>query len=190
MDINTLKALGLSPEELGQRLVSQAVDVLLYTTGFDPQTEEESRYDAKFKREIEARVQQAVDFKIAALAEAHILPKIGEMVERANLRATNQWGEPKGEAMSFIEYLASRADAYMSEQVNDAGQSKAEAKDSYWRPSGSRVTVLMKLYIQDHLNRAAQAAVKDVNKAVAQGIEAAAVTAIRNAADAISKAAK
>lgn len=28
MDINTLKALGLSPEELGQRLVSQAVDAL------------------------------------------------------------------------------------------------------------------------------------------------------------------
>ena len=70
MDINTLKALGISPEELGSRIVDQAVETLLNTTGFNPDTEEETRYESRFKREIEARVKQAVDDKIAALAQA------------------------------------------------------------------------------------------------------------------------
>lgn len=39
MDIKTLEALGISPEALGERIVDQAVDVLLSTTGFDPDTE-------------------------------------------------------------------------------------------------------------------------------------------------------
>ena len=97
MDINTLKALGISPEELGSRIVDQAVETLLNTTGFNPDTEEETRYESRFKREIEARVKQAVDDKIAALAAVHLVPRVGEMIENANMQKTNGYGEPKGE---------------------------------------------------------------------------------------------
>lgn len=186
MDIKTLEALGVSPEVLGDRIVDQAVEVLLSASGFDPDTEEETRYESRFKREIENRIQKAVDEKIAALAAVHLVPKVGEMIEKANLRKTNQYGEPKGEPMTFIEYIASRADAYMSEDVDLNGKSKAEANDSYnWRACGPRLTVLMRSYIRDTLEKAAKTALTDVNKVVAQNIEKAARDAIASAASAI-----
>lgn len=178
MDIETLKALGISPEELGQRIVDQAVDALLSSTGFDPDTEAETRYEFRFKREIEARIQKAVDEKIAALAAVHLIPRVGELIESADMRKTNEWGESKSPPMTFKEYIAYRAEHYMSEDVDINGKSRAEANDSYWRKCGPRLTVLMQLYIRDHLQKCAAAAVTDVNKVIAKNIEQAARDAI------------
>ena len=186
MDINTLKALGISPEELGSRIVDQAVETLLNTTGFNPDTEEETRYESRFKREIEARVKQAVDDKIAALAAVHLVPRVGEMIESANMQKTNGYGEPKGEPMTFKEYIAHRAEAYMAEDVDSNWRSKGESGDSYnWRSTGPRLTVLMRNYIRDTLEAAAKAAVNDVNKVIADNIGKAAKQAIAQAGAAI-----
>ena len=184
MDINTLKALGISPEELGSRIVDQAVETLLNTTGFNPDTEEETRYESRFKREIEARVKQAVDDKIAALAAVHLVPRVGEMIESANMQKTNGYGEPKGEPMTFKEYSARRAEAYMAEDVDINGRTKSEGGYD-WRISGQRLTVLMRNYIRDTLEAAAKAAVNDVNKVIADNIGKAAKQAIAQAGAAI-----
>ena len=187
MDVKTLEALGISPEELGQRIVDQAVEALLNTTGFNPDTEEETRYESRFKREIEARVQKAVDQKIAALAEVHILPRVGEMIEQADMRKTNGYGEPKSPPMTFKEYIAHRAEVYMAEDVDYHGNSKADlearGKSTYdWRSCGPRLTVLMRNYIRDSLEKQAAAAITDVNKVIAKNIENAARNAIAAAA--------
>lgn len=191
MDVKTLEALGISPEELGQRIVDQAVETLLSSTGFNPDTEEETRYESRFKREIEARVQKAVDEKIAALAAVHLVPRVGEMIEQADMRQTNRYGEAKSPPMTFKEYIAHRAEAYMSEDVNYHGKSKAEDGDSYnFRVEGPRLTVLMKMYIRDTLEKSAKAAVNDVNKVIAKNIEKAATEAIASAAASLSVAVK
>lgn len=101
MDIKTLEALGISADELGDRIVEQCVESLLNSTGFNPETEEETRYESRFKREIAARIQKAVDEKIAALSEVHLIPRVGEMIESADMRKTNGYGEPKSPPMSF-----------------------------------------------------------------------------------------
>ncbi len=183
MDIKTLEALGVSPEELGNRIVDQAVSTLLYSSGFNPDTEEETSYESRFKREIEKRIQQAVDQKIAALAEQHLIPRVGEMIEQADMRRTNNYGEPTSPPMTFKEYIASRAEAYMSEDVNFYGKSKAEEGDSYnWRKCGPRLMVLMQIYIRDTLEKHAKEAVTDVNKVIAKNIQKAATQAITAAA--------
>lgn len=183
MDIKTLESLGIRPEELGNRIVEQCVEVLLNSTGFNPETEEETRYESRFKREIEARIQTAVDEKIADLAAVHLIPRVGEMIEKADMRQTNKYGEPKSPPMSFKEYIAYRAEAYMSEDVNYHGKSKSEDGDGYnWRSEGPRLTVLMRGYIRDTLEKHAKAAVTDVNKVIAKNIEAAAREAITAAA--------
>ncbi len=186
MDIATLKALGISPEELGERIVEQCVEALLNSTGFNPETEEETRYESKFKKEIQARIQKAVDEKIAALAAVHLIPRVGEMIESADMRKTNGYGEPKSPPMTFKEYIAHRAEAYMSENVNYHGKSKEEDNDSYnWRSEGPRLTVLMRGYIRDTLEKHAKAAVTDVNKVIAKNLEKAALDAITAAAAAL-----
>jgi len=186
MDIATLEALGISPEELGNRIVEQCVDALLNSTGFNPDTEEETRYESRFKREIEARIQKAVDEKIGDLAAVHLIPRVGEMIESADMRETNRYGEPKSPPMTFKEYIAYRAEAYMSEDVNYHGKSKAEDRDGYnWRSEGPRLTVLMRSYIRETLEKHAAAAVNDVNKVIAKNIEKAARDAITAATTAL-----
>ena len=146
MDIKTLESLGINPETLGERIVDQAVEVLLSTTGFDPDNEEETRYESRFKKAIETRIQQAVDQKIADLAARHLIPRVGELIEAANMRQTNRYGEPTTPPMTFKEYIAARAETYMSEDVDSNGKSKSESGDSYnWRSCGPRLTVLMRM---------------------------------------------
>ena len=183
MDIKTLEALGVSAEDLAERIIDQAVHALLYSTGFNPDTEEEVTYENKFKKAIEAKIQQAVDTKIAAIASEHILPRVGEMIEKADMRKTNRYGEPQTPSMTFKEYIAHRAESYMTEAVNYFGDSKAdlEAKNEStynWSSSGPRLSVLMKLYIKDSMEKAAKTAVTDVNAVIAKNIEKAAKDAI------------
>lgn len=186
MDIKTLEALGVSPQDLADRIVDQAVSTLLSSTGYSEDNEEEVRYDSRFKKEIEARVQAAVDKKIGAIAEQHVIPRVGELIEQADMRETNSYGEPKSPSMSFKEFIAHRAEVYISESVNSNGESKRESKDAYnWRSEGPRLTVLMRSYIRETLETHAKAAVNDVNKAIAKNITQAATDAIAAAANAI-----
>ncbi|MCY1167807.1 hypothetical protein D9M73_77800 [compost metagenome] len=186
MDMKSLEALGITAEDLTSRIVDQAVDTLLRSTGFDPESEQETSYESRFKREIEARVQKAVDQKIGALAAEHLVPRVGEMIESADMRQTNRYGEPKSPPMSFKEFIAHRAESYMSEDVDSNAKSKEESGDSYnWRVSGPRLTVLMRMYIRDSLESHAKAAVNDVNKVIADNIAKAAKDAITAAAAAI-----
>ena len=190
MDIKTLESLGINPETLGDRIVDQAVSALLSATGFDPDSEQETRYESRFKKAIETRIQKAVDEKIAALAAVHLIPRVGELIEKADMRKTNRYGEPQSPPMTFKEYIAHRAETYMTEEVDYFGNSKAdlEAKNEStynWRSSGPRLTVLMKLYIKDSMEKSAKAAVSDVNAVIAKNIEKAAKDAIASAASAI-----
>ncbi len=181
MDIATLEALGINKEDLIERIIDQAVQGLLYSTGYNQDTDEDVTYASRFKNEIEKRVQSSVDAKIAALAEIHVLPRVGEMIEAANMVKTNQYGEAKSPPMTFKEYIAHRAEAYMSEDVDYNGKSKAEG-DYNWRSCGPRLTVLMRQYIKDTLETHAKAAVTDVNKVIADNIAKAAKEAITSAA--------
>src|SRR5690606_17032274 len=95
------------------------------------------------------------------------------------------FGEPTGKPMTFKEYIASRAEAYMSETVDYRGKSKEESGDSYnWRGSGPRLMVLMQNYIHTTLENHAKAAVTDINKVIAKNIQEAATDAIAAAATA------
>ena len=183
MDIKTLEALGLNTTELGDRIVEQAVDALLRSTGFNPESEEEYTCESQFQREIHKRVKEAVDAKIASIAEEHLIPRVGEMIESADMRQTNRYGEPTSPSLTFKEYIASRAEVYMSEDVDYNGKSKTESGDSYnWRSNGPRLTVLMRSYIRETLENSAKAAVNDVNKVISKNIEKAALAAITSAA--------
>jgi hypothetical protein len=187
MDIKTLESLGISPETLGDRIVDQAVEVLLSTCGFDPDTEQETRYESRFKKAIEAKIQKAVDEKISALAAVHLVPRVGEMIETADMRKTNRYGEPVSAPMTFKEYIAHRAESYMTEDVDYHGNSKADLEarneSTYnWKSSGPRLSTLMKLYIMGDMERAAKAAVTDINSVIAANITKAAKDAIDSVA--------
>ena len=67
--------------------------------------------------------------------------------------------------------------------IVNIGDMLEEASGGYgWTKSGPRLTVLMKLYIKESMEKAARAAVNDVNKALAKSLETAARDAIHETA--------
>ncbi|MFA0967372.1 hypothetical protein [Pseudomonas amygdali] len=189
MDIKTLEALGLSTTDLASRIVEQAVQSLLSSTGYDEDGDEYPT-PSRFKQQIDTRVKDAINQKIDALFAEHVLPRVGEIIEGADMRKTSSYGEPKGEPMTFKEYIASRAEVYMSEKVDFNGKSKDESGNDYnWRETGPRLTVLMKMYIKDTLEKSAKTAINDVNKVIAKNIEQAAKEAILSCAASLKVAA-
>lgn len=187
MDLKSLEALGITKEDLTERIIDRAVNELMTSHGFDPESDSEVSYESEFKRAIDKRIQNAVDAKINAIAAQHLVPRVGEMIEQADMRRTNTYGEPKGPRMTFKEYIASRAESYMVEDVDFNCNSKAdlEAKNEstyQWRSCGPRLMVMMRRYIADELEKNAKAAVTDVNKVIADNIKKAAVDAIHQAA--------
>jgi len=178
VNIDTLELLGISKEILISKVVDNCVEALLYGNDFD-EDGTETRYVSKFKLEIEKKIQKIVDDKITEIANVYIVPKIGEMVESANLQITNGFGEPIGPRKTFIEYIADRASNYMSEKVNCNGISKAESDRPYdWRESGPRITVLMQMYIKEVLEQTARNSMKDVNSIMVKAIRQSAIDAV------------
>jgi len=157
-----LAALGFTKEELQDRVIDQIVESVMYGRYADEDGDETFR-DSRFKQELDKRVQNRIDDTINGMAEKHILPNVSQYIETLTLQETNQWGEKKGKAVSFVEYLVQRAQAYMQEEVNSSGKTRAE--DGYgFSGKQTRITYL----IHQHLHYSIETAMKE-SLAVATG---------------------
>jgi len=182
MNLETLEALGITKKDLINRVVEQCVEALLYNKDFDEDGNPHLCI-SHFQSEIEQKIKKTVDDKIVEIANVHVLPKIGEMIENANFQETNGFGEAKGPRKTFIEYIAARADNYMLEKVDSRGMSKSECERVYdWRDAGSRITVIMQLYIKEVLERAARDSLKDINSTMVKAIRQSALDAVASVA--------
>lgn len=153
-----LAALGFTKEELQNRVIDQIVESVMYGRYADEDGDETFR-DSRFKQELDRRVQARIDDTINALAEKHILPNVSQYIEGLTLQQTNQWGEKKGAPVTFVEYLVQRAQAYMQEEVNSSGKTRAE--DSYgWSGRQTRISYL----IHEHLHLSIDTAMKESMK--------------------------
>lgn len=179
MNQEMLQTLGITADDLIERIVSRAVDELL-----NPRAYNDDSISDDMARKVLALVQSAVDAKVSEVARDHLIPRIGELIEKATLTETNRFGEPKNEPMSFVEYLANCAERYMTEDVNSEGLNRSEG-DYRWSKVGPRITVLMKLRIKEALEEHTKRALKDVNAELAKAMQKAAADAISSAASAI-----
>lgn len=162
------QALGFTKEELQERVVTQIVESLL--TG---QAEDEDGYGyataSTFKKEIMDQVRSKIDEHVEKIAEERIGPKITEMIEATTLQLTNQWGEKKGEPVTFIEYLVSRAEHYMTEKVDYDGK---PVSNSYGRSENqTRITHLIDKRLQYSLAVAVKEIVNGAQSTIAEGIQ-------------------
>lgn len=182
MDIETLKSLGLDIASLQERIVEQAVETLLFHKDVD---EDGNEYvsSTRLREETRKRVEKLIEEKLSLAFERHIVPKFDSVMESMVFTPTNRWGERKGETKTLTEYLEHRCTAYMTEEVDLNGKSKDETDRSYdWRAHGPRLTVMMRRYISDTLEKYAKAAVTDVNSKLADLMTSAARDAIAKVA--------
>jgi hypothetical protein len=163
-----LAALGFTKEELQNRVIDQIVESVMYGRYADEDGDETFR-DSRFKLELDKRVQKRIDDTINSLAEKHILPNVSKYIEDLTLQQTNQWGEKKGAPVTFVEYLVQRAQAYMQEEVNSSGKTRAE--DSYgFSGKQTRITYLIHEHLHYTIETAMKGALQVATGEIARGI--------------------
>lgn len=169
----SLELLGMTRAELQKRVVEQIAGQMLVEEGMgydeDGDPVDVTR-ETKLHKKLKELIQKHIDERIAAFGEAHVLPRVTEMLETLTLQKTNGWGEKVGKAQTFIEYLVERADYYMHEEVDFEGHVKDASRYSSWKPAGTRVAYMIDKYLHYTIETAMKEAVNNANKSIAGGL--------------------
>ncbi|MCR5875118.1 hypothetical protein LRS10_13550 [Phenylobacterium sp. J426] len=165
----TLEVLGLSQEDLANRLVDRLADGLLTDLHYD-EDGFEFRGTSPFAKSLNKLVKARLDALVEDLGSKHVLPRVSELVENLVLQETNRWGEPTGKSVTFIEYLVQRAEAYMTEKVNYEGKSKDESGGYSWSGTQTRVAHLIHKHLHYSIETAMKEALANANSAIAKGL--------------------
>jgi len=169
-----LEQLGMTQEELRERLMSSLVERMLTETVFSMDEDgDEVQFERKrkFVDEIEKRVLKASNEKIDELFNKHILPQVSLMIDNIVIQNTNSYGEKKGEPITFLEYLVKRANEYITETVNYDGKTKAQV-GSYNSFSGkqTRIAYMIDQHLQYSIGEAMKRAINTANEQFADGL--------------------
>lgn len=164
-----LEEIGLTKEEIQERVVDRLVERLMtdYSSGDDGRAWSRS---SEFAVALEDAVKNRVDIAVNELADKHVLPNVTDYIEKLTLRETNKWGEPKGEPVTFVEYLTQRAERYMTEEVNYEGKSKEENVYESWSKSQTRIAHLIHKHLHYSIETMVKNALASANNAIASGI--------------------
>lgn len=165
----TLESLGLSKEDIQDRVIDQLCRTVLSGKTYDEDGNEEW-VDSQFKYKLDERVKAQIEASISAMAEKHILPNVHAFVENLTLQQTNKWGEKQGKPVTFIEYLTQRAEAYIQEEVSYDGKTREQGGYG-WSKSTTRIAYLIHQHLQYSIESAMKEALKTANSAIAGGIQ-------------------
>src|SRR5665648_119368 len=116
MSTISIEELGITKEDLTERVIDKIAGDFLDDDG----------YSTLIERSINKRVQEAIDSAVKTVGEKVIDPNVAAMVEELTLQKTNDYGEKRGEPVTFIEYLTEMAQKYMVEKVDYQGRTRDE----------------------------------------------------------------
>lgn len=194
-----LAALGITRPELEDKLIQRLAELAFREVDFDspfnfnedepPSTPDEIRASA-FRSRLLAAVKGRVDAAIDRIATEQVAPKVEQLVANLTIQRTNQFGEAKGEPSTFIEYLTSRADRWLLEEVDTNGRSQAECRSSgySWQGKGTpRIVSLVDKHLQFSIQVMTDRALKDINSTIAGGLATAVKIALEDSVARLNK---
>jgi hypothetical protein len=166
---DALAALGISREEVLDRIVEQSVRSVLERNYFDEDGELAGAGSSALAQRMAALIKERIDAALAAVIEKNILPNAATYIENVTLQATNHWGEKTGKSVTFLEYLTQRAEAYLTEQVDSRGKTKEQESYS-WRGVQPRIAHLVHEHLHYSIEAAMKVALKNANEAIVGGL--------------------
>lgn len=159
----SLKSLGITKEQIFEAVVGKITEQFC-GGAYDDE-------DNPVYRKMGAKIQQNIDKAVQEIADRVLAPRIKQIIEGTAFQPTNQWGEKRGEKMTFVEYLIHRAEKYMTEEVNYEGKEKG--RDSYsWSASGTRIAFMIHKHLHHEIEHAMRAALATANTQIVEGIQA------------------
>ena len=166
----TLESLGLTREDVLDRVVSVIADRLMASRVADEDGDEVT-VPSSFARLMERRVLERTNAAVEEIAGRHVLPNVAAYVETLCLQETNKWGEKKGAPVTFVEYLVQRAEHYLREDVDLNGKAKPERDGYSWNKSTTRIAHMVHEHLKYSIQTAMEQALKTANAAIVGGIE-------------------
>lgn len=193
--LDVLRGLGLSDEQITERLIDAAVDRLLertvcaYEPGADGAHEEE--VPSEFAERVEARVRESVDAKLDAFFEAYMKPGVDSLIDNLTFQPTNTWGEPKKPPMTLREYVEKRRNEWWQEEVDNQGRNRKDAQriGSFY-PYGTRAAWLVDQHLRLHVERALKPTLEEANKLFADGLKKELISRVDELSARLKKGAK
>lgn len=155
------EALGFTQAELQERLLDRLVDQILYEDG--------ARSD--LHEQVKDLVFNSVRETVQKISDEVFSKNIQDYIENAVFQETNRFGEPRGDEMTFKEFLSDTANKYLTEQVNYDGRAKHERGGVSWSAHQTRIAHLIHEHLHYDIEKILKDAVKTVNSGVAEGLQ-------------------
>lgn len=181
----TVESLGLTKKAVEKKVIECAVEKLLLHSTYD-EDGDKCTVTTRLQEKMKTLIKERIDETINIFAEENVLPKVVEYIENITLQATNEWGEKKGEPLTFIEYLLQRAEYYMFEEVDSKGESERENGGYSWKGTQTRVSHLIHQHLHYSIETAMKRAMADANSFIIGGLEEAVKIKLKEVQEKIS----
>ncbi len=157
--LRTLSELGLSNEDIIDRLVSKLEDRIMRS---DLGDECDTGVRSRLKEEIMALVKD----QISKTVESEFSAGISSHIEQMKFPQTTGYGETKAEPLSLREYMTKIAVTWLTEKVT----SKGEKPTHYDQAVQTRVTHMVHAHLHGEIGAAIKLALASANDEFSSGI--------------------
>ena len=168
----TCEQLGITPDDIADRVAKKIAETMLvsYSDEYDDETGETVQTDlpSKFQTLVRARVEAKVSAAVDAISERVVGGMVEERLTALTFPQTNGYGERKGEPLTLLEFIARRADTYLSEQVDSEGRA---GRDCYGSARNPRVVWMLEKWLASRIKDDMERALKNANAKIVGGIE-------------------
>jgi hypothetical protein len=164
----SIESLGITNEELIERVVTRIVEATTQTKRWD-EDDDEYIQDSPIAEKLAKFAEDKLAEKVEQIGNETVVPQVGALIEQVCLTKTNQWGEKVGKELTFKEFLVDKALDFMHEPVNYNG--KTRSQDSYsWSKHSTRLAYLIDNHIHSTLDYAVKKALSDFNTEVGKSL--------------------
>jgi hypothetical protein len=184
-----LKSIGITEEELQQRVVDAIVNRMLSSTAFNYDEGQSFTTASPVYRKIQESIKSAIDAKFDMFFESHVCPLVGTKIDDLVIQKTNEWGEKRGEPVTFLEYLIEQAEKHLNEPLDARGRTRSQCaatRDSFNPVRGStRLANAIDQKIAMHLEQCVTIVVRDATDKVGTAMQDVLKNALETAKDKI-----
>ena len=165
----TLSQLGISAESLETKLL-EILAQDFWEKSFAGSVDDEGRYhrlENFVLSKLEKQTKETIDTAIEKLASETLGPAIETFIQNYKVQQTNSYGEKKGEAKTFTEYLMSIAETYCLQPVNSSGEPYTGYNSKDFQ---TRITYLIGKHLQNEIEKLVKTHIHEANKLFAKGL--------------------
>lgn len=175
-----LEALGITQEELQERIVDKAVDQILDRyQEWDEDGDEYVMRDQAFHNRINKAIKDQIDKLFTEYAAKHIAPVINERIADFVIQQTNRFGEKTGESLTLTEYLIQFAKSWMKQEVDSSGKTREECGSYSYVKKGQRLQVAIDNQLDFHIKNAMTEILKAAHETLGESLSAAVQTQLK-----------